>query len=88
MDRVRPRRRRGYARLSNKRQVTPPLKVVQDLALAAGDELKVEVAGDTIILRREDDPIERRRKALAAAAGSLPGVYEPGYLASMRDEWR
>jgi antitoxin component of MazEF toxin-antitoxin module len=68
--------------------VTLPLEVVEDLALSAGDELKVEVAGDRIILRPEEDRIERRRKALAAAAGSLPGVHEPGYLETLRDESR
>jgi hypothetical protein len=30
---------------------------------------------------------ERRRRAIRQVAGSLPGVYEAGYLDMLRDEW-
>jgi AbrB family looped-hinge helix DNA binding protein len=87
-DRVKPARRRGFTRLSTKRQVTLPLQVVEALGLAPGDELRVEVEGDRIVLRREDGLAARRLRAIDAVAGSLAGVYEPGYLNRLRGEWR
>jgi len=74
--------------MSSKRQVTLPLQVVEALGLSPGEELRVEVEGGRIVLRREDGLAARRLRAIAAAAGSLPGVYERGYLDRLRDEWR
>ena len=87
-ERVKPARRRGYTRLSSKRQVTLPLHVVESLGLSPGDELRVEVEGTRIVLSREDGLAARRLRAIDAAAGSLPGVYGPGYLDRLRDAWR
>jgi AbrB family looped-hinge helix DNA binding protein len=87
-ERVKPARRRGYTRLSSKRQVTLPLHVVEALGLSPGDELRVDVDGARIVLTREDGLAARRLRAIDAAAGSMPGVYEPGYLDRIRDEWR
>jgi AbrB family looped-hinge helix DNA binding protein len=87
-ERVRPARRRGFTRLSAKRQVTLPLSVVEQLGLAPGDELRVAADGDRIVLIREDGLAERRRRAIREVAGSMPGVYEPGYLDKLRDAWR
>ena len=87
-ERVKPARRRGYTRLSSKRQVTLPLQVVEALGLSPGDELRVAVEGARIVLTREDGLAARRLRAIDAAAGSLPGVYEPGYLDRLRDAWR
>jgi AbrB family looped-hinge helix DNA binding protein len=87
-ERVRPARRRGFTRLSAKRQVTLPLSVVEQLGLAPGDELRVAADGDRIVLTREDGLAERRRRAIREVAGSMPGVYEPGYLDKLRDAWR
>lgn len=87
-ERVKPTRRRGFTRLSGKRQVTLPLRIVEELGLAPGDELRVEADGDRIVLSREEGLAERRRRAIDALAGSMPGVYEPGYLDRLRDEWR
>lgn len=86
--RAKPTRRRGFTRLSGKRQVTLPMRVVEALGLKPGDELRVETEGDSIVLRREETPAERRLRAIDEFAGSLPGVYEPGYLDKLRDEWR
>lgn len=69
-------------------QVTLPLSIVEELGLAPGDELRVTADGDRIVLSREEGLAERRRRALREVAGSLPGVYEPGYLDKLRDEWR
>lgn len=87
-ERVKPTRRRGFTRLSGKRQVTLPLPIVQELGLAPGDELRVEADGDRIVLSREEGLVQRRLRAIDALAGSMAGVYEPGYLDRLRDEWR
>jgi AbrB family looped-hinge helix DNA binding protein len=89
MRETKPRRRRGFTRLSSKRQVTLPLTLVRSLNLAPGDELRVE-ADDSgrIILSPEPSSATRRREALAEVAGSLPGVWEPGALETLREEWR
>jgi hypothetical protein len=34
------------------------------------------------------DEATDRREAIAKTAGSLTGVYRPGYLEKLRDEWR
>jgi AbrB family looped-hinge helix DNA binding protein len=87
-ERVKPTRRRGFTRLSGKRQVTLPLRVVEELGLEPGDELRVDTDGDRIVLRREEGLAERRRQAIREVAGTMRGVYEPGYLDRLRDEWR
>jgi AbrB family looped-hinge helix DNA binding protein len=87
-ERLKPIRRRGFTRLSGKRQITLPLTIVEELGLAPGDELRVTADGDRIVLSREENLAERRRRALRDVAGSMPGVYEPGYLDKLRDEWR
>src|SRR5438128_8474021 len=87
-ERVKLSRRRGFTRLSSKRQVTLPLAVVQQLGLAPGDALRVDAEDDRIVLRRPDSLADRRLRALEQVAGSLADVYEPGYLDRLRDEWR
>jgi AbrB family looped-hinge helix DNA binding protein len=82
------KRRRGFTRLSSKGQVTIPLTALAQARLKPGDELKVDVDGDKIVLTPTQSLGERRRVALRAAAGSLPGVWEPGDLDRLRDEWR
>jgi AbrB family looped-hinge helix DNA binding protein len=82
------RRRRGYTRLSSKRQVTVPLEVANELRLNPGDELRVEVDDGKIVLIPELSLRERRVKAIEETAGSLTGVWPPGALDRLRDEWR
>lgn len=88
MERVKKPRRRGFTRLSSKRQITIPLHVVQQTGLDPGDELQVDVdqAGRIVVTRAIDR--EARLRAIEETAGSLTGVYEPGYLDRLRDEWR
>ena len=88
MKRVKPSRRKGFTRLSSKRQVTLPLHVVEQLRLKPGDELRVDAERGQVVLAREDSLATRRRKALARVAGALPGVWKRGDLERLRDEWR
>ena len=88
MERVKPRRRRGYTRISSKRQVTIPLAALEQTGLEPGDELRVEVdqAGRIVLSRAIG--VEARRKAIEDAAGSFRGVFRRGDLDRLRDEWR
>lgn len=80
MDKVKPRRR-GYTRISRKNQATLPAEALRQAGLKPGDELKVEAAGaGRIVLARAVDLIQRH-------AGKAAGVYPPGYLDQLRDEW-
>lgn len=82
------KRRTGYTRLSSANQVTLPAALVATMGLAPGTEFRVEARDQEIILIPEEDAIARRRHALAELSGSMPGVFEPGYLQKLRDEWR
>lgn len=84
-------RRKGYTRLSPKRQITLPVAVVEQAGICTGEELAVEVddAGRVIVSRSGEETVgDRRRRALARAAGALPGVWPNGALDELRDEWR
>jgi AbrB family looped-hinge helix DNA binding protein len=88
MREIKLKRRRGYTRLSGKRQVTLPVRVVEELRLHPGDELKVETEGDRVVLSREPSEANRRLDAIREVAGSLPGIWKPGDLERLRAEWR
>ena len=85
---VKKTRRRGYTRLSPKHQVTIPAATVEQVGLVAGDELQVEVdrAGRIVMSRPQD--ADRRLRELDALEGRFTGVWEPGELDLLRDEWR
>jgi antitoxin component of MazEF toxin-antitoxin module len=67
--------------------VTIPLRTVEQAGLRPGDELQVEIdrAGRIVLLPAADFD---RRRAIEETAGALVGVYEPGSLDRLRDEWR
>ena len=85
---VKKTRRRGYTRLSPKNQVTIPADTVERVGLVPGDELRVESdrAGRIVMSRPQD--VERRLRTLADLEGRFTGVWEPGDLDRLRDEWR
>jgi len=67
--------------LSPKHQTTIPNDVVAAAGPAVSDELRVEADGPgRVVLVRVDDPI-------IEFAGALTGVYGPGYLERLREEW-
>jgi hypothetical protein len=56
--------------------------------LAPGHEHRIDTDTDRTALSGDESLEERRRRAIRDVAGRLPGVYEPGYLDRLRDEWR
>ena len=85
---VKKTRRRGYTRLSPKHQVTIPADAVAQVGLVPGDELRVEIdrAGRIVMSRPQD--VDRRIRALDGLEGRFTGVWKPGELDRLRDEWR
>jgi AbrB family looped-hinge helix DNA binding protein len=74
-------RPRGYTRVSAKQQVTIPVDAMAKAGIRAGDHLKVEVEpGGRVVLTKAQDALEQY-------AGMLTGLYPPGYLDELRDEW-
>lgn len=76
------KRRRGTSRVSAKHQVTIPVEALRSAGLAAGDRLTAQADGPgRVVLQRAEDVLEEH-------AGALTGVWEPGEVARLRDEWR
>jgi AbrB family looped-hinge helix DNA binding protein len=81
-------RRKGFTRLSTKRQVTLPIRVVKELNLRPGDELRVEAEGDRVVLSRAAIGAARRLHAIHEVAGTVTGIWKRGDLERLRNEWR
>ncbi len=67
--------------------MTIPVAVLAQVGIDPGDELKVGVDGGRIVLEPALSLAERRREALRRHAGAFTGLYPPGYLEDLRDEW-
>ena len=81
------KRRRGHTRLSSRNQVTIPLEVIAALGFRPGQPFRVEVRGGDILLVSEEDILARRKRVLDSIGDRFRGMYEPGYLDKLRDEW-
>jgi AbrB family looped-hinge helix DNA binding protein len=69
-------------RISSKNQVTLPVAALTKAGLKAGDQVNFETGGDgVIVIRRAPGDVD-------AAIGIFSGLYEPGYLAELRKDWR
>ncbi len=68
-------------RVSSKNQVTLPVDVMRSAGLAPGDEVGVRRVGDGEIL------IAVRGSRVRRHAGIATGIYRPGELDQLRDEW-
>lgn len=65
-------------KISSKHQVTLPVETLARAGLKAGDEVTIEAEGpDTIVVRR-------LRRDLDVALGVFDGLYEAGYLDTLR----
>jgi bifunctional DNA-binding transcriptional regulator/antitoxin component of YhaV-PrlF toxin-antitoxin module len=76
------KRRRGTTRISTKHQVTLPADALRAAGLQVGEVLEVAAAANgEVALRRAENPYR-------LFAGTLTGVFPPGYLERLRQEWR
>jgi AbrB family looped-hinge helix DNA binding protein len=72
---------KGMPRISSKNQVTLPVDVLSEAGLKAGDEVTIEATPDGAIA------IRRSLVDIDAAIGIFSGLYEPGYLKKLRQDW-
>jgi len=72
---------RRTTRVSSKHQVTIPRDAFIGAGLRPGDRLEAQAKGPGAVL------LVRAETATARHAGTLRGVYGPGELDALRDEW-
>jgi bifunctional DNA-binding transcriptional regulator/antitoxin component of YhaV-PrlF toxin-antitoxin module len=68
-------------RVSSKNQVTLPVEVMRAAGLAPGEVVAVRRVGEGEVL------IATRGSRVRRHAGIASGIYEPGELDRLRDEW-
>ncbi len=72
---------RGMPRVSSKNQVTLPVEVMRSAGLAPRDEVTVrKVAGGEVLVAVRGSRVRRH-------AGIATGIYRPGELDQLRDDW-
>lgn len=67
--------------MSSKNQVTLPVAVMREAGIRAGEEIVVRRVGDGEVL------IAARGSRVRRHAGIAAGIYRPGELDRLRDEW-
>jgi AbrB family looped-hinge helix DNA binding protein len=70
------------AKVSSKNQITLPVKAMRAAGLRPGDEVTVRPVGDGEVL------VAARGSRVRRHAGIAHGIYEPGELERLRDEWQ
>ena len=65
-----------------KNQITLPVDALRAAGLSAGERVVARADGPGRVV------LERERDVIAEMAGALTGVYQPGELDDLRDEWR
>jgi bifunctional DNA-binding transcriptional regulator/antitoxin component of YhaV-PrlF toxin-antitoxin module len=68
-------------RVSSKNQVTLPVEAMRAAGLRAGEEVTIRPIGDGELI------IAARGSRVRRHAGIATGIYEPGELDRLRDEW-
>lgn len=69
------------SKLSSKNQITIPVEVLRESGLVPGEHLVVRASG------RGRVEIERAEALIERYQGSLAGIWPPGELDALRDEW-
>jgi len=69
-------------RVSSKNQVTLPVDAMRAAGLHAGDEVTVRPIGDGEVV------VALRGSRVRRHAGIANGIYQPGELDRLRDEWQ
>ena len=72
---------KAVAKVSSKNQVTLPVAALRAAGLEPGDEVTVRSVGAGEIV------IAARSSRVRRHAGIAAGIYEPGELDRLRDEW-
>ncbi len=70
------------SKVSSRNQVALPVEAMSAAGLRLGDELTVRPVGDGEVLVAARGSRVRRHAGIAQ-----PGIYEPGELNRLRDEW-
>jgi bifunctional DNA-binding transcriptional regulator/antitoxin component of YhaV-PrlF toxin-antitoxin module len=78
---MRRTRVKAMPRVSSKNQVTLPVEAMRAAGLRAGEEVTVRPIGDGELI------IAARGSRVRRHAGIATGIYEPGELDRLRDDW-
>lgn len=67
-------------RIRSRNRVTIPAEILASAGVRPGDDLAVLAEPNGRIVLRKIDPLERY-------LGSMTGMFPPGYISNLRDEW-
>jgi bifunctional DNA-binding transcriptional regulator/antitoxin component of YhaV-PrlF toxin-antitoxin module len=72
---------KAVPRVSSKNQITLPVEAMREAGLQAGDEVTVRPVGEGELV------VAVRGSRVRRHAGIANGIYKPGELEQLRDEW-